>query len=92
LFITFSLSSNTSYFFLDFEKRIKSGPAIVSDTKRVETNIINTTSGINDRNIHKIPGSVSIGIKAEIVVRVPIIIGDLYSLSAIRTAVLGLYH
>jgi hypothetical protein len=65
---------------------------MVSETKSVDTKVINTTSGINDKNIPIIPGRVRIGINADIVVRVPIIIGDLNSLRAIRVAVLAVYH
>jgi hypothetical protein len=90
--ITFSLSGNTSYCFLGLENSVKIGPAMVRDTNSVERSIINTTRGINERKSPRIPGSVRTGINAESVVIVPIIIGDLYSRSAIRIAVRGLYH
>jgi hypothetical protein len=64
---------------------------MVNDTKSVDTKVIKTTNGINERNIHIIPGRVNIGMNAEIVVRVQIIIGDLNSFSAIKVAVFGLY-
>jgi hypothetical protein len=71
---------------------LNNAPATIRDINKVAPSVINTIKGIKARKIHIIPGRVKIGINADIVVIVPITIGERNSLRDMSVAVFGENH